>query len=314
MRLAIAAAILAFCGEAGAYVRSRTAHGTPTHWTASCVIVQPDAAGTSDLPAADLFAAIKRSMDAWRTATAACGYMTLDYVEPAPLEAHFDGTNTIKFRGDRWCHPDDSHSSGVCYDSIAAGITTVFYVDRAGDDDGRLLDADVELNTINFTFDIVGADGKPSKAARPSTTIADLENTLVHELGHVQGLDHTCKGTAPVGLEVDENGQPLPDCNKLSALPANERAKITDATMFISATPAEIKKRSPEPDDVAGICNAYPTASDPGTCAAADLSGYGADGHGCAAAPSTRTGASCAALAALVLAAALAHAARRRRR
>jgi hypothetical protein len=271
-----------FCElRAHAYVRSRSSSGTPTHWAADCVQVQPDSGGTPDLDAATTFSVIQTSMQAWRGAISACGYMSIDYITPAPVEAHFDGKNVIKFRTDVWCHPNDSQSKDICYSAVAAGITTVFYVDRKGSaDDGRLLDTDVELNDINFTFVIVDPPSGTTNSPRPGTSIADLENTLVHELGHVQGLDHTCTDSASPPGELDENGMTPPQCADLSSLPAAEYATITNATMFNTATPGEIKKRSPEPDDIDGLCNAYPLASDPKSCEKADLNGYLV--HGCA--------------------------------
>jgi hypothetical protein len=173
-----------------------------------------------------------------------------------------------------WCHPNDAQSQDVCYSSAAAGITTVFYVDRPGDKaDGDILDADVELNNVDFTFDFVGPDG-PTKMARSGTALADFENTLVHELGHLQGLDHTCKDAATPPQEVDDTGNPPPDCDKLSQLPLADEVKIQNATMFNSAGPAETKKRTPEADDIAGICDAYPIANAPATCSPADLNSY----------------------------------------
>ena len=37
--------------------------------------------------------------------------------------------------------------------------------------------------------------------------------------------------------------------------------------MYNFADPGETKKRSPETDDIAGICQTYPLANDPNTCA-----------------------------------------------
>jgi hypothetical protein len=245
--------------------------------------MQPDAAGSIDVSADVLTGAIQRSLDAWRAATSSCAFLTLNYVAPAPLEAHLDGVNTIKFRSDKWCHPDDKQLHDACYDSIAAGITTVFYADHPGQkDDGTMLDTDIELNEINFTFDVVDPVSGPTRMPRAGTsTIADLENTLVHELGHVQGLDHTCifQDSAATALETDETGQKPPYCDKLGQLSPEERVKILSATMFASAGPAEIIKRTPEADDIAGICNAYPVAMNPMRCEAPDVSAY--TGSGC---------------------------------
>src|SRR5439155_438615 len=76
--------------------------------------------------------------------------------------------------------------------------------------------------------------------------------------------------------EVDENGNPPPSCAMLGTLSPAEKAKIQDATMYNSAMPGETKKRSPEPDDVAGSCAAYPLdkASQHSECKHVNLDDY----------------------------------------
>ncbi len=262
--------------SAWAYVRSRTEKGVAVFWPGSCAFVQPDSAGTPDLPSDQVFATIQQSMDHWKTAVGGQAYLRLVYEQPAPLEAHLDGINTIKFRTDKWCHPNDAQQNGVCYSSAAAGITTVFFVQDGSDKSGTILDADIELNDINFQLAILPTTTQPTGGR----SIADLDNTLTHELGHLQGLDHTCKDMATPPQEVDENGNPPPDCNTLYLLPVAEQQKIRTATMYNFAMPGEIIKRSPEADDVAGIANAYPAAGDPNSCKPINLDDYKT--HGCA--------------------------------
>jgi len=78
---------------------------------------------------------------------------------------------------------------------------------------GEIVDADIEINDAGFVF---SADATSSEI--------DLRNTLVHEVGHVLGLDHSQE---PV------------------------------ATMFDKAPPGEIKKRDLELDDIEGFCALY---------------------------------------------------------
>jgi hypothetical protein len=271
MRALVAAAIaLGVAADASAYVRNRTPDGIPVAWPGSCVFVTPDSGGTPDLPSEMVFATAKKALQNWMSADASCSYLQLQYDTPAALEAHLDGKNVIKFRTDKWCHPEDAQEHNVCYSSVATGITTVFYIDK-GAHEGTLIDADIELNDINFTFVI-----EPSTTqARPGTVVSDLENTLTHELGHVQGLDHTCNnGTSPP-QEVDQNGMPPPSCDALNSLPAAERTTIVNATMFPVAMAGETSKRMPTADDVAGICAGYPRAKDPMVCKPINLSDYG---------------------------------------
>ncbi|MCA1665676.1 MAG: hypothetical protein LC659_15645, partial [Myxococcales bacterium] len=129
-RLVVATAALVATGAlasttASAYVRSRTAKGVPVAWSTSCTYVTPDLTGTPDLPSAQLFEIVRKSMANWTNAVAQESYLKLVYNDPVALEAHLDGVNTVKFRTDRWCHPNDAQQKDICYSSAAAGITTV---------------------------------------------------------------------------------------------------------------------------------------------------------------------------------------------
>jgi hypothetical protein len=270
VKRAIIVALLSASLPASAYVRSRTEKGIAVSWPGSCAYVTPDSAGTPDMPADQVFSVIQKSMTNWTNAVGDQAYLKLVYSPPAALEAHLDGVNTIKFRTDRWCHPNDAQQNNVCYSSAAAGITTVFFVQDGSAHAGTILDADIELNDLNFTFAVLPTTEQP----RSGTSFADLENTLTHELGHLQGLDHTCKDQATPPQEIDDSGNPPPDCGSLSSLPLDEQVKIKLATMYNFAQPGEISKRSPEADDVAGIANAYPPASDPSSCKMTDLNAF----------------------------------------
>jgi hypothetical protein len=290
------------------YVRSRTPKGIGVTWSGTCVFMQPDSTGSPDLPLSDIIAALQKSMANWQNAVGNQAYVKLMYMDAAPLEAHLDGANILKFRTDRWCHPNDEQQQNVCYSSAAAGITTVFFIQDGSEHAGTILDADIELNDINFTFAILPTTTQP----RNGTQLADLENTLTHELGHVQGLDHTCKDMATPAQEVDENGDPPPPCDQLFLLPLAEQQKIKLATMYNYAQPGETIKRTPEADDVAGIANAYPPGNDPNSCKLTDLNAFmtrGCSVGAIGAAPPRSLGAI-----ALLVAATVALATRRRRR
>jgi hypothetical protein len=263
-------ALVALSLPASAYVRSRTEKGVAVSWSGSCAYVTPDSSGTPDMPADQMFAIVQKSLTNWTSAIGDQAYLKLVYAPPAALEAHLDGVNTIKFRTDKWCHPNDTQQNNVCYSPQAAGITTVFFVQDGSDHAGTILDADIELNDINFTFAVLPTTDQP----RANTTFADLENTLTHELGHLQGLDHTCKDQATPPQEIDDSGNPPPDCTTLTTLPLAEQTKIRLATMYNFAQPGEISKRSPEADDVAGIADAYPPGSDPASCKVTDLNAF----------------------------------------
>ncbi|MEL6188678.1 MAG: matrixin family metalloprotease, partial [Myxococcota bacterium] len=94
---------------------------------------------------------------------------------------------------------------------------------------GEIFDADIIFNIGRNPFAVVDGSCNPAQADAPF----DIENTLVHEIGHVLGFDHV---TDP------------------------------EATMFDTAAPCETKKRTLEADDLAAVQTVYPSGSPPATC------------------------------------------------
>jgi MYXO-CTERM domain-containing protein len=212
--------------------------------------------GVSDLPADKVAAAIADATAAWPGA-GSCSYLKFVVDAPEAGEVGLDFINRIVFREDQWCRPGPPM---LCYDSSASAITTLFFIDKAGDPrDGEILDADIEVNAVDFAVGICDETGTCTTSG--SGLVYDLPNILTHELGHLLGLDHTCwTGAGP--QPTDGAGQPVPACEPPASLPAG----VVDTTMFPFAAPKEIKKRTPETDDIAGLCGKYPLAMDPGTC------------------------------------------------
>ncbi len=94
---------------------------------------------------------------------------------------------------------------------------------------GEIFDADIILNTAAQTFD----DVSDPLVCRSQTRAFDLRNTLVHEIGHFIGFDHT---------------------------------NVPAATMAASASACETEKRDLGPDDQMAICTVYPKGEDAKTC------------------------------------------------
>jgi len=236
------------------YVRTGpTKSGHYLYWESSCVYVTADSAGTKEVVGDTEFPVIEQSMNTWSDGTVGCSYMNLMFDGKKSLEVGRDMVNLIKFRDTSWCRPATKDDPARCHPDSAAGITTATYVDDASSDrDGAIVDADVELNGVNFSIAVNG------QTLGTEPCISELQNTLTHELGHLQGLEHTClaPGDPP---RVDNTGAQVPPC---SSATATQLA----ATMYNFQECGETIKETLEPDDSSAICGIYPKASDPGSC------------------------------------------------
>lgn len=273
------APLVALCGLLGgalsgsssahAYVRSRATSCKPVYWAQSCLYVQADSDYVKDVSGADVEKAIQNAINAWQSRTSSTSFLQLKYLPAQGTKetTYKDGLQVIKFRAAQWCRPAMDGAQQVCYDKSATAITTVSYINKAGDpNDGQIVDADIEMNAVNNVFYDADKGKPPSDSRNP----ADLWNTLTHEMGHMQGLDHTCRGsTEPAtGCTVDNTGAQRPLCSDVAARRLTNPAYMTiyNTTMYAVADPAEIRKRIPQTDDVLGVTDSYPASSDPKSC------------------------------------------------
>jgi hypothetical protein len=254
-RAAVILCVVMSAAAARAYVRTTSTHsGAPVAWLESCVVVQPDARGSVDVPMPAIEDTLARAASNWSSRTATCSWMALTTAPPnGVVDVGSDGRQVVVFRHDKWQRP-----GGMPHDPSAIGITTVFYLDTPGvAGDATIFDADIELNGVNYTFTTDPANG----SARPGTGIADLENTLTHELGHVQGLAHNCWDHVSDSPPLDDQGNPAPDCNGALS------QAIVDATMYpYASTVGETSKRDITDDDQRGICETYPASAATPAC------------------------------------------------
>lgn len=266
--LAVALALSVSGASASAYVRSRTADScSPIYWKQSCVYIQPDSSFVPDLPSADVERIIQKSMSNWTLRTTG-SYFKLHYLPASgPLTVTYkDHLSVVIFRtGTKFCRPATDSAAQVCYDSSAAAVTTVSYINKKGDpSDGVIVDADIEMNAVNNQFVEIGKP-LPASDGRNQT---DLENTLTHELGHLLGLDHTCRLNSDPACLTDDQGQPRQLCDVIEKgrilNPTYQSLYVT--TMFAVAPQKDIEKRTPKADDIAGITAISPLAQDPNIC------------------------------------------------
>jgi hypothetical protein len=237
---------------ADAYVRYVTEYGKFFQWTRSCVHVTGYPNDLPDMTAEQVATAASGAAAAWSNVGLSCTYLAIDIAlsSEATPTASADNKNSLIFRHNDWCNPSDSPWT-CSYDQAALAITSVF-VQRST---GHIQEADIEVNDRWFSW--------TDLALNPDEkTKQDLQNALTHEMGHLVGLDHSCFNPAPnLTRPTDNLGNPVPDC-------ATAPMAIRDTTMFASATPGDLSKRTLEPDDQQAVCDIYPLNKDPVYCPA----------------------------------------------
>ena len=242
-RLALLTLLLS--SSAFGYVRTQTSTGTPIDWRGHCPQLQIAGPANPQISTERLQAVLQQSASAWNDPTQSCANprLAIERKAAGAGDVGYDGTNIILWRLPGFCDSAEHQRDDVCTSPNAAAVTTVFYVDKPGDArDGELLEADMEINAVDFQY---ADDGAPDKI--------DLGNTLTYELGHVLGLDHTCytvPGSAP---PTDSLGMAVPRCFPLSALPPS----VTQATMFNFESAGEIDKRVPSSEETSAVCAIY---------------------------------------------------------
>jgi hypothetical protein len=229
--LVVVTGVLALTAPAArAYTCTRAGEDGPSvAWFERSIVMQPSGAGVEVSDPARVAAVLQASMEPWNDV--ACSDVELLLGEETDDRlAGFDWAagrtspanhNIVVFRADTPGDPVDEwlHELG------ALAITTVTFESNQG----RLLDADIEVNDVNPTFRFTTCDPGSASCA----VDFDLQNTLTHELGHVLGLDHS---------------------------------QDADATMFATASRGDVSKRSLSPDDVEAICTIYPQEEALGEC------------------------------------------------
>lgn len=304
-RVTLATAVVLSAADAAAYVRSYTPTGChPVFWAQTCIYIQADGDYVADMKPADIEHNIQRAIQAWTSKierTDGTGaFLKLKYLPASgPRETkQLDYLQVIKFRRDKWARPpSDVSAKEVVYDPSATAITTVTFLNKPTEPtDGKILDADIELNAAYNRF--YDADLPVTASPGDNRPLADLWNTLTHELGHLMGLEHTCKrsGDSMPSCTRQSDGNAVISCSTVeSQMQMNDAYKaIFNTTMYPTATPMEIKKRQAQADDVNGILKTYPASQDPNVCKLPDSSG--GTSTGCSAVPTANATAGVTAL------------------
>ena len=175
-----------------------------------------------------LEALVRDSFEVW-SSRESCTDLELLFVGYTDQGAGFDSTQ-----------PDEqqnvvlSTNDATEADNIFNGDSTILAVTLTtfSPESGEIFDADIVMNLLSSRFEIVD---NPLECRRRSLNnqAFDIQNTLVHEIGHFVGFDH-----------VDD----------------------VTATMLAQAAPCEVIKRDLASDDIDAVCTTYPAGRPLQTC------------------------------------------------
>lgn len=148
--------------------------GSPAvYWKSQCVTYRVDES------APELDPILRQAFALWTNPGSQClPSISAVALGPTDRDTVLDRENVVLFRDTNWASS-----------AQALAITTV----SMDVDTGEILDADLEINTQDFTF-----------------TPGQLRYVVTHEVGHFLGLDHSQEADAIMNASYDMNGDTLP--------------------------------------------------------------------------------------------------------
>lgn len=161
-----------------------TQEGRAFQWEKKSITLHPlGPQGQSSIDGELLRQVLIKAAASWNYALRSCQVPRLQVgpVERLLRPAVQDRASVVFLKTDSSCS-DEKGGPSSCFKQGSQATTHLYTVDgqlRAGD--GRLDEADIEIDAVNTDWSSVTAQ-------------EDLLALLVHELGHVLGLEHPCRG------------------------------------------------------------------------------------------------------------------------
>lgn len=140
----------------------------------------------------ELLVVLERAAARWNRHAEALGTprIVVRVAERKSADAIQDGTNLVLLRTKKWCPTRAVDREEGCYAPQREAITRLYL----SKDQRVIVEADLEVNGVNANWISAG-----------KTDARQLEALLMHELGHVLGLDHACGLQMTRGAAAGEN-------------------------------------------------------------------------------------------------------------
>jgi hypothetical protein len=185
------ATALCLAGAAGAWslrtgdtkgVLAKSTLGRESRWVKEEIVLEPSTV-ESAVPPAVLQSVLLEGARTWNDRLEGCGVPRLRVAaaRDAVSALKRDGRSSVVVRQGSWC-PDGARDTADCHAPDRAAVTHL-YPNDTGARHSELREADVEINAVYFRWT---RDGDASSKS--------LRALVMHELGHVLGLDHPCEG------------------------------------------------------------------------------------------------------------------------
>lgn len=155
--------------------------GRQVRWRQPAIVL--NVVTENPLQTSTLYNATRQAAEAWNRALTSCSVprVLVSRTERSRAQVRRDGVAFVIMRSKRWCR-ELAPERGDCYEPTRAAITHLYPVDESGARYASLYEADVEFNGVHFSWSLDG-QGLQTHSLRAA---------VMHELGHVLGLDHAC--------------------------------------------------------------------------------------------------------------------------
>lgn len=154
--------------------------GLPVRWERETIVLVVPPPHDPGLDHEQLVTLTQRAADVWKDGRLGISIVAEPAFQAAPPGK--DGTSTLNLLTSRWCPPGKT-GDAECYGSAQVANTTLESLPWPDRQERKLLEADIVINGVERVW-------------RLPHHQSELSAVLVHEIGHLLGLDHPCAGSA----------------------------------------------------------------------------------------------------------------------